>query len=154
MVNGDSQTHGLTPQLSFRLFNMTLKTAYKIYTCLHNRHHQQHWNEEHWLKPLTMDQAVEAVSWSFLQKGDGARTRKATHSPSTMNLKFVMDSNIGNKILTDIDGTYDKPVTHNHNEKQHLQQQITIGIKKKRIKKNHTCGIPIIQNAKKKTRGM
>ena len=41
MANDDSNTHGLTPKLSFRLFNMTLNNAYRIYTCLHKRHHQQ-----------------------------------------------------------------------------------------------------------------
>ena len=63
-----------------------------------------------------MDQAVEAVCWSFLQKGEDVRTRKATHPPPTRNLQFVMDVNGGTKIRTDIEGTYDKPVTHNHHE--------------------------------------
>ena len=39
--NGDSKTHGWTPKLSFRLFNMTLNNSYRIYTCLHKYHHQQ-----------------------------------------------------------------------------------------------------------------
>ena len=40
-ANGGSKTHGRTPKLSFRLFNMTLNNMYRIYTCLHKRHHQQ-----------------------------------------------------------------------------------------------------------------
>ena len=61
-------------------------------------------------------QAVEAVCWSFLQKGDAVRTRKATHPPPTRNLQFVLDVNGENKIQTDIEGIYDKPVTRNHLE--------------------------------------
>ena len=41
MANGGGKTHGWTPKLSFRLFNMTLNNAYRIYTCLHKRHRQQ-----------------------------------------------------------------------------------------------------------------
>ena len=95
---------------------MTLNNAYKIYRTLHKRHHQSDPNVGRRLKPLTMDQAVEAVCWSFLQKGEAVRKRKATHPPPTRNLQFVMDINGGNKIRTDIEGTYDKPVTHNHHE--------------------------------------
>jgi len=116
MANGGSKSHGWTPKLSFRLFNMTLNNAYKIYRTLHKRHHQSDPHVGRRLKPLTMDQAVEAVCWSFLQKGEAVRTRKATHPPPTRNLQFVMDINGGNKIRTDIEGTYDKPVTHNHHE--------------------------------------
>ena len=96
---------------------MTLNNAYKIYCTLHKRHHQQNQrNIERRLKPLTMDQAVEAVCWSFLQKGEPVRTRKVTHPQPTRNLQFVMDVNGRNKVRTNIEGTYDKPVTHNHHE--------------------------------------
>ena len=40
-ANVGSKTHERTTKLSFRLFNMTLNNAYRIYTCLHKRHHQQ-----------------------------------------------------------------------------------------------------------------
>ena len=40
-ANVRSKTHERTTKLSFRLFNMTLNNAYRIYTCLHKRHHQQ-----------------------------------------------------------------------------------------------------------------
>ena len=95
---------------------MTLNNAYRIYTYLHKRHHQTDTHVDCRLKPLTMDQAVEAVCLLFLQKRDAVRTRKATHPPLTRNLQFVMDINGGNKIRTDIEGTYDKPVRHNHHE--------------------------------------
>ena len=100
MANGGSKTHGWTPKLLFWLSNMTLNNAYKIYTCLHNRHHQTDTNVARRLKPLTMDQAVEVVCWLFLhlQKGDAVQTRKATYPPPTRNLQFVMDINGGNKI--------------------------------------------------------
>ena len=63
-----------------------------------------------------MDQAVEVVYWLFLQKGDATCIHKATHPPPTRNLQFVIDINRGNKIQTVIEGTYDKPVTHNHHK--------------------------------------
>ena len=66
MANGGSKTHGWTPKLLFRLFNMTLNNAYKIYICLHKHHHQQDTHVARQLKLLTMDQAVEAVCWLFL----------------------------------------------------------------------------------------
>ena len=40
-ANVCSKTHKRTTKLSFRLFNMILNNAYRIYTCLHKRHHQQ-----------------------------------------------------------------------------------------------------------------
>ena len=40
MANGGSKSHVWTPKLSFRLFNITLNNAYKIYSCLHKRHRQ------------------------------------------------------------------------------------------------------------------
>ena len=63
-----------------------------------------------------MDQAVEAVCWLFLQKRDAVQTGKATHPLPTRNLQFMIDINGGNNIRTDIDGTYNKPVTHNYHE--------------------------------------
>ena len=63
-----------------------------------------------------MDQAVEAVCWSFLQKGPAVRTLMAKHPPRTRNPQFVMDINEGKKIRNDISSAYDKPVTHNHQE--------------------------------------
>ena len=37
------------------------------------------------------------------------------HQQGTYNF-FVMDINSGNKIQMDINGTYEKPVSHNHHE--------------------------------------
>ena len=114
---------------------MTLNNAYKIYCTLHKRHHQADTHVPRRLKPLAMGQAVEAVCWSFLQKGEAVRTRKATHPPPTRNLQFVMDVNGGNKIRTDINGTYDKPVTHNHHEVTALTTQQNSCHQEKRMNK-------------------
>ena len=40
-----SKKHGWAPKLSLCFFNMTLNNAYKIYTVLHERKHQQDENE-------------------------------------------------------------------------------------------------------------
>ena len=52
---------------------MTLNNAYKIYSLLHERKHQQEENESDRLKPLSMDEAVEELTYSLLQGGDGVR---------------------------------------------------------------------------------
>ena len=136
MANGGSKSHGSTPKLSSRFFNKTLNNAYKIYSTLHKRHHQQgQRNVGRRLKPLTINQAVEAVCWSFLQKGEAVRTWKATYPPPTRNLQFVMDVNGGNKIRTDIEGTYDKPVTHNHHAVTALTTQQNSRHQEKRMNK-------------------
>ena len=114
MANGGSKTHGWTPKLSFWLSIMTLSNTYKIYTCIHQRHYQQDTHVARQLKPLTMDQTVEAVCWLFLQKGDAIRQRKVTHPAPTRNLQFLMNINAWNKIRSGIGGTYHKPVTHKH----------------------------------------
>ena len=115
-ANGGSKTYGWTPKLSFRLFNMTLNNAYKIYHTLHKRHHQSDPHVDCHLKLSTIDQVVEAVCWSFLQKRPAVRTRIAKYPPPTRNPHFVMNINGGKKIRNDISSAYDKPVTHNHQE--------------------------------------
>ena len=53
---------------------MTLNNAYKkIYTVLHERKHQQDENKTDRLKPLSMDEAVEELTHSLLQGGEGVQ---------------------------------------------------------------------------------
>ena len=60
---------------------MTLNNAYKIYTVLYEREHQQEENKTDRLKQLTMDDAIEELTYSLLQAGDGVRKRAAYHPP-------------------------------------------------------------------------
>ena len=86
-----SKKHGWAPKFSFRFFNMTLNNnAYKIYTVLHERKHQQDENESDRLKQLSMDEAVEELTYSLsLQGGEGVRKRTAYHPPPQRNLQYV-----------------------------------------------------------------
>ena len=63
---GASKIHGMTHKLLLRLINMTLNNVHKIYVSLDKRHHQQYQNIGRQLKPLTMNQAVKIVCWTFL----------------------------------------------------------------------------------------
>ena len=64
-----SKKHGWAPKLSFRFFNMTLNNAYKIYTVLHEREHQQEENKSDRLKQMTMDEAIKELINSFFIAG-------------------------------------------------------------------------------------
>ena len=45
---------------------MTFNNAYKIYSLWHERKHQQDENESDRLKPLSMDGAIEEVTYYLL----------------------------------------------------------------------------------------
>ena len=61
---------------------MALNNVYKIYTVLHEqRENQQEENESDRLKPLSMDDAIEELTHSLLQGGDGVRKRAAYPPP-------------------------------------------------------------------------
>ena len=81
---------------------MTLNNAYNIYTVLHEREHQQNENETDRLKPLTMDEAVEELTHSLLQGGDGVRKQASYHPLAQRDLLYVFDQNGGTKQRTDM----------------------------------------------------
>ena len=70
---------------------MTLNNAYKIYTVLHEREHQQEENESDRLKPLSMDEAIEELTHSLLQGGDNVRKRAPYYPPPQRDLLYVFD---------------------------------------------------------------
>ena len=83
---------------------MTLNNAHKIYTVLHEREHQQEENISDRLKPLSMDEAVEELTHSLLQGGDGVRKRAAYHPPPQQDLQNVFDQmEQGSKQQTDME---------------------------------------------------
>ena len=89
---------------------MTLNNAYKIYTVLHEREHQQNENETDRLKPMTMDEAVEELTHSLLQASDNVRRRAAFHPPAQRDLQYVFDRNGGTKKRTDMSRRLDLAV--------------------------------------------
>ena len=86
---------------------MTLNNAYKIYTVLHERVHQQEENEADRLKPLSMDEAVKELTYSLLQGGGDVRRRAVYHLPAQRDLQYVFDRNGGVKQRTDMDRRFD-----------------------------------------------
>ena len=68
---------------------MTLNNAYKIYTVLHEREHQQDENETDCLKPLSMDDAIEELTHSLLQGGEGVRKSAAYRPHPQRNLQYA-----------------------------------------------------------------
>ena len=105
-----SKKHGWSPKLSFRFFNMTLNNAYKIYCVLHEREHQQNENETDRLKPLSMDEAIEELTYSLLQGGGSVRKRAAYHPPPQRDLQYVFDRNGGTKQGSNLERRFDRAV--------------------------------------------
>ena len=89
---------------------MTLNNAYKIYTVLHEREHQQEENESDRLKPLAMDEAIEELTHSLLQGGDNVRRRAAYHPPPQRDLQYVFDRNGGTKQGSRLEQRFDRAV--------------------------------------------
>ena len=110
LMKQGSRKHGWAPKLLFRFFNMTLNNAYKIYTVLHEREHQQAENETDRLKPLSMDDAIEELTYSLLQGGDGIRKRAAYHPPPQRDLQYVFDRNGGMKQGSRLERRFDLAV--------------------------------------------
>ena len=78
-----------------------------IYSLLHERGHQQEENESDRLKPLSMDEAVEELTYSLLQGGGGVRRRAAYHPPAQRDLQYVFDRIGEVKQRTDMDRWFD-----------------------------------------------
>ena len=64
-----------------------------IYSLLHERGHQQEENESDRLKPLSMDEAIEELTYSLLQGGGSIRKQAAYHPPLQRDLQYVFDRN-------------------------------------------------------------
>ena len=89
---------------------MILNNAYKIYTVLHEREHQQEENESDRLKPLSMDEAIEELTYSLLQGGDNVRKQAPYHPPPQRDLLCVFDQNGGTKQGTRLERRFDLAV--------------------------------------------
>ena len=105
-----SKKHGLSPKLLFLFFNMTLNDAYKIYSVFHERKHQQDKNESDGLKQLSMDGAIEELTYSLLQAGGDVRKQAAYHPTPQRDLQFVSNCNEGVKQRSNLDRWLDNDV--------------------------------------------
>ena len=57
-----------------------------------------------------MDDAIEELTYSLLQGGDGIRKRAAYHPPPQRDLRYVFDRNGGTKQRTDMEQRLDHAV--------------------------------------------
>ena len=109
MADDGSKSHGWTPKLLFWFFNMAFNNVYRIYLVLHKRLHQQDVHVPQRLKLLTMDIAVESMCWSLSQKGEDVRKHKPCYPSPVKNMQYVIDTNGGHKLRSDIKNKHDKP---------------------------------------------
>ena len=80
---------------------MTLNNAYKIYTVLNERQHQQAENGSDLLKELSMDNAIKELTYSLLQGSCGVQKRAAYHSLPQWDILYAFDCNGGIKQQTE-----------------------------------------------------
>ena len=93
----ESHTHGSSPKLSFRYFNMCLNNAYKIYEWLVTKYTPNR-------RFLDMDEAITLAAHAFLQRGESMRQQKAEHPSNVRNLNNVHHTGWGRKIRSDAQG--------------------------------------------------
>ena len=80
-MGGNSPTHNWSPKLVFRLWNMSMHNAYKIYSALNKQYTPNQ-------KRLSMKQCVKELTFDLLQRGDSMRERKAEHPGYTVDLSM------------------------------------------------------------------
>ena len=56
-----------------------------------------------------MDEAVDSMCSSLLQKGEDVRKHRPYHSSPVDNMQYVIDTNGGHKLRSDIKNKHDKP---------------------------------------------
>ena len=69
-----SKSHGWTPKLTFRFFNMNLNNAYLVYKILHKEHNTD-------MMVRIMPEAMKEATHALLQTGDHMRSLDAIHPP-------------------------------------------------------------------------
>jgi hypothetical protein len=74
----------------FRLWNMLMHNAYKIYSALHKQYTLDR-------KRLSMKQCVKELTFDLLQRGDSMRERKAEHPGYTVDLSQILGWTAGRK---------------------------------------------------------
>ena len=112
---GKSRTHNWSPKLVFRLWNMSMHNAYKIYSALHKQYtpDQKHLSMKQWVKELTFD---------LLQRGGSMRERKAEHPGYTVDLSQILGWTAGRK--TRSDAKWMPPPTETTTQVQELSKKV------------------------------
>ena len=82
---GQSRTHGWTPKLSLRLFNMSLNDAYRIYLALMEKHNPLR-------RRLSLSEGIKETAHSLLQHGLVMSKQAPENSSPVRGLRNVHDS--------------------------------------------------------------
>ncbi|KAL7525224.1 hypothetical protein ACHAWF_001263 [Thalassiosira exigua] len=96
-IGMESHTHGWSPKLCFRYFNMTLNNAYRIYKWLVKRYTPHR-------RSYSMPDCIEEAAHAFLQRGESMRTYRPVHPDPVRDLTCVWDTGSGRKLRTDAKG--------------------------------------------------
>ena len=96
-ISVESHTHGWSPKLAFRYFNMNLNNAYKIYDFLVGKYTPNR-------RYLDMPECVELATHNFLQRGESMRERKPDHPLPIRDLTTIFDTGSGKKMRKDAQG--------------------------------------------------
>jgi hypothetical protein len=90
-MGGKSRTHNWSPKIVFRLINMTMANAYRIYRALVTTRTPDR-------QCLKMKDALEELTFALMQWGDPMRTREASHPKPGIDLSRVLGWTCGEKV--------------------------------------------------------
>ena len=96
-LGGQSRSHGWTPKLSCRLFNMNFNNSYRIYLSLMEKHNPGR-------RPVTMAEGIKEATHALLQRGSKMRTRAPEHPSPVRDLRNVHDTGCGKRKRSDAKG--------------------------------------------------
>jgi hypothetical protein len=90
-ISTESHLHGWPPKLAARYFNMNSNNAYKVYVCLHKKHHRGR-------DPMPLRECIKKLTHSLLQQGLNMRQRGYGAPPSATNDISTSSSGEGRSI--------------------------------------------------------
>jgi hypothetical protein len=95
-ISTESHLHGWPPKLAAaRYFNMNSNNAYKVYVCLHNKHHLGR-------APMPLRECINDLTHSLLQQGLNMRQREYGAPPSARKDITTSSSGEGRSIRSDL----------------------------------------------------
>ena len=97
-MGGQSKKHNWSPKLVFRLFNMSMNNAYKIYRALVEKHTPGR-------RGLDMGDAVKEMTHALAQRGEPMRKQRAEHPAWIRPLSDPFGWMAGRKLRKDALGT-------------------------------------------------
>ncbi len=96
-ISLESHTHGWTPKMSARYFNIGTNNAYKIYESLVSKYtpHRRFYD---------LGEAIREAAHALIQKGEQMRQQQPEHPPAIRDLRLMWDTGSGRKLCTDAEG--------------------------------------------------